>query len=42
MAHDHGHAPVRATFLSASAPARFAIVSGPVVLLWLAVWWALA
>jgi len=42
MEHDHGHPPSRATFLSTGAAARIAMTAGPVMLLWLAVWWALA
>lgn len=42
MAQEHGHAPQGATFLSTGAAARVGIAVGPLLLLWLAVWWALA
>lgn len=42
MEHDHAHPSSRATFLSTGAGVRIAMTSGPILLLWLAVWWALA
>ena len=42
-AHTHTHAqPSTASVLSAGAAPRLAVAAGLVLLLWLAVWWALA